>query len=204
MDLGLRVNASNVVMAMATLRLGLAQRQELMRTLGAGQLVSIRRTFAESGSPAGSWRPLSPNSLRWGKYSAGHKLLIRTGLMLNSIGYEAGDDSVVIGTSMGRARIHQLGFTGSQTVRPYSYTRKVSSRDRFGKSVMTDKNGKARTVRRKMSSGITTVRVGGFTRHISIPARPFLVFRPEDPARISTQVRVYVAQRANEAGLEAQ
>jgi phage gpG-like protein len=47
------------------------------------------------------------------------------------------------------------------------------------------------------------VSVKGFTRHIRIPARPFLIFRPEDPARIQQEVELYVAKAAKASGLGA-
>jgi len=87
-------------------------------------------------------------------------------------------------------------------VKPYSYSRRVKSRDKFAQFKITNKAGKNQTVRRKAVSGITVVNVKGFTRHIRIPARNPLVFRPEDPARIQEEVNIWAAQKANAAGLE--
>jgi len=92
--------------------------------------------------------------------------------------------------------VHQYGFSGSQSVKPYSYTRRQRSRDAFGKFGITNKLGRKQTVKRKTVSGIAAVSVKGFTRHIRIPARPFLIFRPEDPARIQQEVELYVAKAA--------
>lgn len=203
MQVSVKVDASKVVVAMAGFRLGLAQRTELLKVLGAGQLASIYRTFDEGGSPAGSWPPLSPNSLRWSKYSGGHKLLMNTGQMRNSIGVTTSGNSVSIGTNLKRAAVHQLGYSGPQSVRAYSYTRRVKSRDSFGSSRATNKLGRQQTVRRKLSSGVTTVNVKAFTRIIHIPARPFLVFRPEDPERMRAATKAFLMQRARAAGLEA-
>jgi phage gpG-like protein len=204
MESVIKVDSSRVALAFAAFRLGLKQREELMRAIGAGELVSVFRTFDEAGSPSGSWPPLSPNSLRWNKYSAGHKLLIKSGLMRNSNTFTVAGDSVSIGTDMLRARIHNDGWEGDQNVRAHSYTRRVKSQDRFGRVGITNKQGAQQNVRRKLVSGITTVNVRAFTRHIRIPRRRWLVFRPEDPQRISNQVTAFLIARADGAGLRVQ
>jgi phage gpG-like protein len=196
-------DASNVTVSLNRFKLSLGAREQLMRTIGIGQLQSVRRTFRDGGSPAGSWPPLSPASLSWRKYSTGHKLLVDTGLLLNSITFAVEGNSVVVGTGLRYASVQQEGFDGDQSVKPYSYTRRQRSRDTFGKERITNKLGRSQTVRRKISSGVATVNVRAFTRHIRIPARPFLVFRPEDPARIQAEVEEYVKQSAAQAGLEA-
>jgi phage gpG-like protein len=74
-----RADASGVTVSLNKFGLTLGAKYELMRIIGMGQLVSIRKTFAEQGSPSGSWMPLSPVSLQWRKYKmggAGHRLLI--------------------------------------------------------------------------------------------------------------------------------
>jgi phage gpG-like protein len=203
-DVVVKVDAGKVTMALAQFRLGIEQRAELMQTLGAGQLESIYQTFAETGSPAGSWPPLSPNSLRWNrKYSSAHQLLKNSGRGINSIGATVSGDSVSIGTNLFYMAIQQRGFNGTQNVAPYSYTRRVKSRDTFGRTQVTNKLGRKQTVRRKLSTGVTRVNVNAFTRHLHIPARPFLVFRPEDPQRISEEVSLFLVERARQAGLEA-
>ena len=196
-------DASRVTVSLQKFALSLGAKDELLGIIGVGQLKSVRETFRDSGSPAGSWPPLSPNSLRWGKYSDGHKLLIKTGLLLNSITYAVQGNSVVIGTGMAIAAIHQFGFDGTQSVKPYSYVRRQRSRDTFKKEQVTNKRGYRQTVTRKTSSGIATVNVRAFSRHIHIPARPFLVFRPEDPARIQQEVEIWAKQAAQQSGLEA-
>jgi len=198
----IKSDASNVTVSLSQFALTLQRKEELLRIIGMGQLESVRQTFRESGSPSGSWAALSPVSLSWRKYSAGHKLLIDKGLLLNSITFAVQGNSVVIGTALSYAGVHQEGFDGSQTVRPYSYVRRQRGRDTFSREQITNKLGRKQTVHRKTSSGIGTVNVKGFTRHIHIPARPFLVFRPEDPARIQQEAQIYAAQAAKASGLE--
>lgn len=193
-------DATRAALGLEQFRLGIEQRQELMQVLGAGQLESVYKTFDEEGP---GWPPLSPNSLRWNKkYSAAHKLLQNTGRGRTSIGSEVDGNTVTIGTNLFYMRIQQEGFDGTQNVGAYSYTRHVSSRDSFGRLVVTNKLGRQQTVRRKLVSGVAVVSVHGFTRHLRIPPRPFLVFRPEDPQRIESQVQSFVLQKAHDAGLE--
>jgi len=195
-------DASKVTVSLSQFALTLGAKEQLLRIIGLGQLESVRQTFAEGGSPSGSWAPLSPVSLSWRKYSAGHRLLINHGLLLNSINFMVAGHSVVIGTALSYAGVHQYGFNGSQSVRPYSYVRRQRSRDAFGKFNITNKLGRKQTVKRKTSSGVATVNVEAFTRHIHIPARSFLVFRPEDPARIQQETELYVQQAAKASGLD--
>jgi phage gpG-like protein len=194
-------DASNVTVSLRQFSLSLGAKEQLLRIIGLGQLKSVRQTFRDSGSPAGSWAPLSPVSLRWRKYSAGHKLMINKGLLLNSVTFAVQGNSVVIGTALRYAEPLFNGFDGTQSVRPYSYTRRQRSRDRFEKQQITNKLGRHQTVTRKAASGVATVNVRGFSRHIHIPARNPLVFRPEDPARIQEEVEIYVAKAAKASGL---
>ena len=199
-----RVNAARVQGALAGFSAATqsARRTELMSTLGQGQLVSVYKTFAEEGSPSGSWPPLSEASKRWGGYKDGHKLLVRSGLLRNSIRVVATDRSATIGTNLRYAAVHQYGYSGPQSVRSYSYTRKVKQRNASGSFGITNKLGRKQTVKRRTVSGVAFVTVRAFTRNIRIPARPFLVFRPEDPARIGEQVRLWELEQARAAGLE--
>ena len=120
-------DASNVTVSLSAFAMTLQRKDELMRIIGLGQLKSVRQTFRDGGSPSGSWAPLSDVSRRWRKYSSGHKLLIDSGLLLNSITFAAQGNSVVIGTGLSYASVHQYGFDGTQSVRPYSYVRRVRS-----------------------------------------------------------------------------
>jgi phage virion morphogenesis protein len=195
-------DASKVTVSLSQFALTLQAKEQLLRTIGLGQLQSVRQTFREGGSPSGSWAPLSQASLSWRKYSAGHKLLIDKGLLLNSIVFAVQGNEVVIGTGLSYAGVHQYGFEGSQSVKPYSYVRRQRSRDTFTREQITNKLGRKQTVKRKIASGIATVNVKAFTRHIHIPARPFLVFRPEDPARIQEEAQTWLKAAAKQSGLE--
>jgi phage gpG-like protein len=194
---------SSVTVSLNRFKLSLGEREQLMQIIGLGQLKSIRQTFRDGGSPSGSWPPLSAASRSWRKYSTGHLLMILTGRLLNSITPVVTGNSVVIGTNVIYAGPLFMGFDGDQNVRPYSYTRRQRSRDTFGRDQITNKLGRSQSVRRKTSSGISAVNVRAFTRHIHIPARNPLVFRPEDPARIQSEVEEFISTSAKQAGLEA-
>ena len=106
----IQVDDSRVVVALGKFRLALSQNQELMEEIGASQLLSVRRTFRDEGSPAGSWAPLAPSTIKsLGKDAAGHKLLVRRGILLNSIQANAQPGQVTIGTNLKYAAVHQFG-----------------------------------------------------------------------------------------------
>jgi hypothetical protein len=46
--------------------------------------------------------------------------------------------------------------------------------------------------------------VGAHTRHQNIPARPYCVFRPEDPQRIQSMVNGFIRRARAQAGLEGE
>jgi phage gpG-like protein len=198
----IKADASRVTVALGRFAMSLADKAELLEIIGLGQLKSIYTTFEESGSPSGSWPPLSEASRSWRKYSPGHKLLIQSGKTRNSIKSIVEGNSVVIGTGYRIAMIQFLGFDGTQSVKPYSYTRRIKSRDQYASFKITNKLGRGQTVKRKTHTGIAVVNVKAFTRHIRIPARNPLVFRPEDPERIRNEAQVWVDGKASAAGLE--
>jgi phage gpG-like protein len=200
MEVTVKADAAKAAVALAQFRLSLQDKSELLKVLGAGQLNSIYRTFDEQGP---GWPGLSDASLSWNKkYTTAHMLLQNSGHGRTSIGWEVSGDSVAIGTSLWYMKLQQEGWEGTQNVAGYQYSRAVASRDQFGNVVITNKRGRQQNVHRKMVSGVSFVTVHPFERHITIPARPFLVFRPEDPARMEAATRAFVAERARGAGLE--
>jgi phage gpG-like protein len=201
MRVEIKIKMEEAAAALARYGASLQNRSELLATLGAGQLVSIRRTFYEEGSPTGSWPQLSPVSLRWKKYTDGHKLLIGTSLLLNSINAQTNGNTVVIGTNVRYAGVHQFGYFGPQSVKGYSFSRSVARRDGWEKSIITNKLGRNQMVNRKIVGGVEFVTVKPFTRTVHIPARPFMVLRPEDRGRMEEQVNLFLQKRAKESGL---
>jgi phage virion morphogenesis protein len=193
------------------------KRAQLMAVIGAGQLVSVYRTFDEEGSPAGSWPRLAASTVKRMKGAAsGHKLLIRSGRLRNSIRAEVTQNVVVIGTNVKYAGVHQRGSAdrgsgagpqariAGRDVKVDSHESHWMQRRGLRGVQIVDKNGKKRTVVKKEIGPLqrkkTTVR--SHSRFQNIPARPYLVFRPEDPQRIEEQVALFYVTQAKDAGLK--
>jgi phage gpG-like protein len=216
MQVTLDVQSGQVLIALDAFKGGVANKRALMQTIGAGQLVSVRRTFAEEGVPKGSWAPLSESSKRWKKYTAGHKLLIGKSRLINSINAQAGEISVAIGIGVIYAAVQNFGSRdrgmaiGPQArladrasqVKAYQYTRAVATRDVFKHEVITNKANRLQRVTRKVVSGVSFVSVGAHGRFQKIPARAFMVFRPEDLQRIREEVSGFMTEQARKAGLD--
>jgi phage virion morphogenesis protein len=214
-----QVAKERVVIALGRLRLGIRDNEELMRQIGASMLVSVRRTFREQGSPDGSWAPLSPNTIKRDpkRYGAGHKLLIGSGRLLNSITFAAFTGGVTIGTNVIYARVHQYGSADrsgaaigpqariegrSVSVEAHTRGRRNKAGDKFGVVDRHTYDGfKIVGRRRKLVSGVSFEGVRSHQRFQNIPARPYMVFRPEDPARIRKLVVQYVNKVRDNAGL---
>lgn len=210
MAVTVQVDAGGVTLGLNKLALLFVQKKDLMEAIGMSQLRSIYKTFADEGSPAHSWMPLSPRTIRRNprKYGAGHKLLIDSGRLRNSIGVKATQNSVVIGTNLVYAAVHQYGSRdfgfGARTAEQesaltkghasYSYLR--LDRVHYGKS-----GGHRRRIAGPRNAKRVTVPGQLFGYHQNIPPRPYLVFRPEDPERLRKMVETYVRNSAGELGL---
>ena len=204
-----KVDDSRVVIALGKFRLSLTRNGELMQQIGNSQLLSVRRTFRDQGVPAGSWRPLAPSTIRaLGAKAAGHKMLIRSGRLLNSIHAESGPGRVVIGTNLVYAAVQQHGSRdfgyGARTAEQEASTIKVAARNysRISGELGTGNLPHAGRRRIQGPRNAKTVNVRSHSRHQNIPPRPYLVFRPEDPTRIRGLVLRYVNQAKKSAGLE--
>jgi phage gpG-like protein len=205
-----QVDDSKVVVALGRFHLSLVQNEELMNQIGASQLLSVRRTFRDQGVPAGSWVPLAPSTIKSNPkiYGAGHKLLIRRGILLNSINFHAQPGSVTIGTNLKYAAVHQFGSQdrstaiGPKTGAEANATVGVKAHRYFRLSSELGV-GKLRGHRRRIQGprNRQLVIVGAHRRHQNIPPRPYLVFRPEDPTRIRGIVSRYVTDAKKKAGL---
>jgi phage gpG-like protein len=231
------VDSGRVKLALSRFGLSLKQRGELLKELAAGMLVSVRRTFREQGSPAGSWAPLSPRTIanKNSKASGGRKILILSGRLLNSIEAKPTATGIVVGTNLVYARVQQEGSKDrgagegpqariagrSVTVGKHSRsflreihygTRAVVVKGRThhvpvamtsGMHEVEDKRGRKTKVRANYQGPrlLQDVSVREHEHFQNIPARPYLVIRPEDPARIRGQVIAFVGRAAGQAGL---
>lgn len=207
----IQVDSRNVLVALGRFRLSLQNDEELMKQIGASQLLSMRRTFREEGVPAGSWVPLSPNTIRRDPkfYGPGHKLLIgHTSRLINSIAVRVFRGGVAIGTSLPYAPVHQFGSRdrtvsigppteaeSKETVHVGAHSYKRGQRE-LG-------TGKLGNRKRRIQGPLNrqTINVIAHMRHQNIPPRSYLVFRPEDPTRIRGIVVAYVDRAKKQAGL---
>jgi phage gpG-like protein len=233
----IQVDDGRVVIGLKRFQLSLEQNEELMRQIGTSQLASIRRTFRDEGVPAGSWARLAPSTIARNPklYGAGHKLLVRSGRLLNSINVRTvSHGMVVIGTNLVYAGVHQRGSRdrgvaiGPRTAAeeqaqvsvraheryatPYGSRLVLSARPSMAVEgpVMDGKRRKRQVAEGPRMGRYDRVRlegparrslVGSFQRHQNIPPRPYLVFRPEDPARIRGIAQRYVLEAEKKAGL---
>ena len=75
---------------------------------------------------------------------------------------------------------------------------RVQTFRRHGTDQRVDKNGRTYKVRVREQGASNATRFGvrAHERHQNIPARPFLVFRPEDPGRFVQGLEAYLRGRA--------
>ena len=210
----IRVDSDRVTIALGRYRMSLEQNAELMQQIGMAQLVSVRRTFRDQGSPAGSWMPLAPSTIKRNPklYGPGHKMLILSGRLLNSIRlYQTQPSEIILGTNLSYAAVHQYGSrdrsfgVGPRTAKQEAS--KVNVREASYYRVAPELGtGKLKNRKRRIQGprNARQVIVAGHSRHQNIPARPYLVFRPEDPERIRQLVVAYNNRCAKAAGLETQ
>jgi phage gpG-like protein len=204
----IQVDDSRVVVALGKFQLSLAQNEELMKQIGASQLLSVRRTFRDQGVPAQSWAPLAPSTLRRLKKGQ-NKILIRSGDLLNSIEAQVAPGRVVIGTNLVYAAVQQFGSRDrSVAIGPQTKTESESTVEVKGHSYLRLQSelgtGSLPHAGRRRIQGPRNARrvnVSAHARHQNIPPRPYLVFRPEDPARIRGNVVRYVGEAKKAAGL---
>ena len=214
------VDNRQVRIGIGELRAGIADRSAMLNIAGVLMRASVARTFREEGSPAGSWPRLALSTLKNKKYKAGHKLLILSGRLFSSINYAVAGDTLIIGTNVVYARVHQLGSAdrsggsigaqariGDRAIRvpehSFAHTYRAKSGDKYGTiKRQTPEGFPIKGKRRKLISGISVrnVTVGAHMRHQNIPARPFLVIRPEDPQRIVSGIEAYLGGKAIRIG----
>jgi phage gpG-like protein len=160
------------------------QPQPLLKIAGEVMRGSIERTFREQGSPAGSWAPLAASTLKRGKGGAGRKILIQSVRLKNSNTYQVSGNVLTIGTNLVYAQIQQEGgFAGRRAPSNTGFRREITQEAR-GFHGPRNQHGYL-----------------GFRRPF-IPARPYLVFRPEDPQRMKDAMERYAAAVAAEEGLK--
>jgi phage gpG-like protein len=207
-----QVNSANVRVSIGKLRLALQQNQELMKEISFGMLRSFQKTFRENGSPAGSWPALAPSTIKSDPafYGAGHKLLIGHSHRLHgSVQPSSGQGWAALGSNLIYFGVHQFGSRdrGSVGIGPRTKAMQDATVNvkEHGYARLSASLGQGRIGNRVRNiagpRNQVRIRVAGHTRHQNIPARPSLVFRPEDLQRIRSLVKGYIRRAIAAAGL---
>jgi phage virion morphogenesis protein len=176
-NLGFKINDKELQIGLKRFASQLSP-EPLLKIAGEVMRGSIERTFREQGSPAGSWPPLAASTLKRAKGGTARKMLIQSGRLKNSINYQVAGNTLTIGTNLKYAAIHQFGGVAGR---------------------------KSPSHRRRLAHLID--QQFGFHgpmkwRRPVIPARPYVVFRPEDPQRIAAAMDRYIDASAQQSGLK--
>jgi phage gpG-like protein len=138
---------------------------------------SIQTNFEVGGRPP--WKPLKPSTIARKKRHP-DKILIETERLKDSITHEVtSPTTVVVGTNVVYAPVHQFGFKGQVEQQVRAHTRRAHTRrTRFG------------------LVKVPAHRVSAHTRKVNldIPARPFIAVQPEDLEEIRAIIRDYLLQ----------
>jgi phage gpG-like protein len=157
----------------------------------------IRKSFAEESTAEGApWKPLQPRTAARKK---GPGILREGGALFEQL-YQGRStsivgDTVTIASTLPYSAAHQFGFEGDVTTRQFLH--RVKSRDVWGK-LLNPKLGKE--TRRIIARGIG--HVAPHTRHMNIPARPFLPSAEFIEAEGSAIVKEATEQILFDEGLE--
>ena len=131
----------------------------VMRVIAGIMRAEVKENFEAEGRP--KWK----QSARAKK--EGGKTLQRSGRLAKSITSRSDSDSAIVGTNVVYAAAHQFGVDRNVSVKPFS--RKNDRRSVFSTGKRAGSEYGRRT---QIMQGISSVK--GHTRHMSLPARPFL------------------------------
>lgn len=147
-----------------------AEKPRILREIGMSLLVSIRQGFEAECSPDGeAWEPLKPATVRQRKGDA-HPILQRHGRLKKSITLNMTPDSVIVGTNLAYAAVHQFGAVINRAVGATKlHFRRISR----GKNKGQVRFAKANDKRAKFG-------MASAAYNIHIPARPYLFQRDGD------------------------
>lgn len=144
-----------------------ADRPRIYREIGQSLFVSIRQGFEAEHSPEGeAWEALKPATVRQRKGDA-HPILQRKGRLKKSIALKATPDSVIVGTNLVYAPVHQFGATISRAA--------GATKLHFRRISRGSNKGQVRFAR--ASDKRTKFGMAAAAHTIRIPARPYLFQR---------------------------
>lgn len=151
-------------------------RLPIMKEVSQVLVSSVQENFRTGGRPT-QWVK-SKRAIRQG----GQTLLGSGRLMKSLLTPEVTGDDINFGSNLPYAAIHQFGFDGPETVKAHS--RSMRSGNLFGRGERVNKKtGEITQGRIKTASGVGFVK--SFTRHMRMPARPYIVFQDQDLADVA-------------------
>ena len=144
-----------------------AEKPRVYREIGQSLLVSIRQGFEAERSPEGeAWEALKPATVRRRKGDA-HPILQRKGNLKKTITFNVTPDSVIVGTNLVYAAVHQFGATINRAAGATKlHFRRISRGPNKGQV----RFAKASDTRAKYG-------IAAAAHTIRIPARPYLFQR---------------------------
>ncbi len=140
----------------------------VLKAIGDLMVASADRNFEAQGRPA--WAPVQPATAKR-KTKAGHgKILMWSGNLARSIAFVVKGKSVVVGTNVPYARIHNEGGVIERYARSTWATARRTDAAGMGRFART------KGARAHKSAIHEVFTIGAY--QIPMPARPFLMFQP--------------------------
>ena len=158
-------------------------RRQIMRQIAEDMKDAVEENFEQEGRP--KWQSLSSRTIaaRKKKGTWPGKILQQSG-KLAKVSTKVTNDEAIVGSGMPYAAAQQLGIDRTVAVRAHMQRRK--DRNIYA----TTRKG---TQGRKIASGVAAI--GSHTRHMKIPARPFLQLTDGDIEGIKNRIRNYLMGR---------
>jgi len=201
-----KINATEALGKFANLAGALQNKAPLLRILGNLMVGSVMQTFREGGSPAGSWRAPLPGSIRSQYERRKRKKIGPLTKRQQQASYGktlAGADTAAFSRFAGAKKTL---IASGHLMKSISFAIDAEAGAvRIGTNLLYARIHQLGGVIVPKSRKFLRFPIGGgqfmFAKKVTMPARPYLVLRPEDPARLAESVRDYlVARFGNPAG----
>jgi len=177
MDIEIKIDVGEVQDKLDHMLSFLTHREPLMREIAALMHGAVEDNFAAQGRPA--W--LGLKRTEWKGENDNHKILQKSGRLVNSIVEYSDNDTAVVGTNVEYAAIHQFGGEIKKPERQQAM------------HFRRNKTTKALEMTKKRYADIRIDATVG-AHSFMMPARPFLMLTGEDEEKIVTTVSDYLIQ----------
>jgi phage virion morphogenesis (putative tail completion) protein len=188
MKLDIKFNFNKVHAKIDKMRDKMTNLEPLMEEIGEDIESETALNFSRSRSPNGeAWTPLSEATKKQRRGDGSRaKILMDKGILSGSIAKETGKNYVRVWSTCSYAKTHQFGATINQEVK----ARTQNMYWKYSKS-----SGNMRLSKKSKSNFMTTHEAKGYSRSISIPARPFLGLNRAMANRYIKMIREYVGEK---------